>query len=69
MGLVVHVMWDLPGPGLEPMFPVLAGGFLTTVPPGMSSMDILTIFILLNQEHRKAFHLFVFSSVSSINVL
>ena len=29
-------MWDLPGPGLEPMSPVLAGGFLTTVPPGKS---------------------------------
>ena len=27
-------MWDLPGPGLEPMCPVLAGGFLTTAPPG-----------------------------------
>ena len=27
-------MWDLPGPGLEPMSPALAGGFLTTVPPG-----------------------------------
>ena len=27
-------MWDLPGPGLELMFPTLAGGFLTTVPPG-----------------------------------
>ena len=30
-------MWDLPGPGLEPMSPALAGGFLTTVPPGKSS--------------------------------
>ena len=29
-------MWDLPGPGLEPMFPALAGGFLTTAPPGKS---------------------------------
>ena len=29
-------MWDLPGPGLEPMSPALAGGFLTTVPPGKS---------------------------------
>ena len=28
--------WDLPGPGLEPMSPALAGGFLTTVPPGKS---------------------------------
>ena len=27
-------MWDLPGPGLEPASPALAGGFLTTVPPG-----------------------------------
>ena len=29
-------MWDLPGPGLEPMFPALAGRFLTTAPPGKS---------------------------------
>ena len=29
-------MWDLPGPGLEPASPALAGGFLTTVPPGKS---------------------------------
>ena len=27
-------MWDLPGPGLDPMSPALASGFLTTVPPG-----------------------------------
>ena len=27
-------MWDLPGPGLEPESPALAGGFLTTAPPG-----------------------------------
>ena len=30
-------MWDLPGPGLEPMFPALAGRFSTTVPPGKPS--------------------------------
>ena len=29
-------MWDLTGPGLEPVFPALAGGFLTMVPPGKS---------------------------------
>ena len=29
-------MWDLPGPGLEPVSPELAGGFLTTVSPGKS---------------------------------
>ena len=27
-------MWYLPGPGLEPVSPALAGIFLTTVPPG-----------------------------------
>ena len=27
-------MWDLPGPGLEPVSPALAGRFLTTAPPG-----------------------------------
>ena len=27
-------VWDLPGPGLEPVSPALAGGFLTTAPPG-----------------------------------
>ena len=27
-------MWDLPGPGLQPVSPALAGGFLTTAPPG-----------------------------------
>ena len=27
-------MWDLHGPGLEAVFPALAGGLLTTAPPG-----------------------------------
>ena len=27
-------MWDLPKSGVEPMSPVLAGGFFTTEPPG-----------------------------------
>ena len=27
-------MWDLPRPGLAPVSPALAGGFLTTAPPG-----------------------------------
>ena len=30
---LLHGMWDLPGPGLEPVSPALAGGFLTTAPP------------------------------------
>ena len=27
-------MWDLPGPGIEPVSPALAGGFFTTESPG-----------------------------------
>ena len=33
---LLHGICDLPGPGLEPVSPALAGGFLTTVPPGKS---------------------------------
>ena len=33
---LLHSMWDLPGLGLKPMSPALAGGFLTTAPPGKS---------------------------------
>ena len=33
-------MWDLPGPGLEPESPALAGRFLTTEPP-VKSLPIL----------------------------
>ena len=39
-------MWDLPGPGFEPVSPALAGGFLTTAPPGKP--DIITF----NNQHR-----------------
>ena len=38
-------MWDLPGPGLKPMSPALAGGFLTTAPPGKSDFWIFLILI------------------------
>ena len=33
-------MWDLPAPGIDPMSPTLAGGFLATVPPGKSNKFI-----------------------------
>ena len=38
-----HSMWDLPGPGIEPMFSVLVGGLLTSGPPGKSSSRLLKI--------------------------
>ena len=33
---------NVPRPGVEPMSPALAGGFLSTVPPGKSTMVFLT---------------------------
>ena len=33
-------MWDLPGPGIEPMSPAFAGRFLTTEPP----REVLDVF-------------------------
>ena len=39
-------MWDLPGPGLEPVSPALAGGFSTTAPPG----ETITVF---KNSHKK----------------
>ena len=41
-------MWDLPGPGLEPGSPALAGGFLTTAPPGKPLMVRLIVEKLSN---------------------
>ena len=31
---LLHGMWNLPGPGIKPMTPALAGRFLSTAPPG-----------------------------------
>ena len=38
-------MWDLSGPGLELVSPALAGGFLTTVPPGKAKFLVFIPFI------------------------
>ena len=35
-----HGMWNLPGPGIKPVFPALAGRFLTTGPPEKSSLSL-----------------------------
>ena len=39
-------MWDPPGPGIEPVSPALAGGFLTTVPPGKSLKGFFKVAVL-----------------------
>ena len=37
--LLLHGVWDLPGPGLKPVSPALAAGFLTTAPPRKPPAD------------------------------
>ena len=40
---LLHVMWDLPWPGVEPVSPALAGRCLTTGPLGKSCFYLLAI--------------------------
>ena len=55
--------WDLPGPGLEPMSPALAGGPSTTAPPGKSPA---AVFIEVFSSLFSAFPASSLSSSSSI---
>ena len=50
---LLHGMWDLPGPGIEPVSPALAGGFLTTAPPGKSGGSFLTSSLLFLEPFRE----------------
>ena len=38
---LLHGMWDLPRPGLEPVSPALAGRFSTTASPGKPNQQLL----------------------------
>jgi hypothetical protein len=40
---LLHVMWNLPRPGTEPVFPPLAGRFLPTEPPEKSPVIISSL--------------------------
>ena len=44
-------MWDPPGPGIEPVFHALQGGFLTTGPP-MKPLFIFNRIMLLSRFSR-----------------
>ena len=46
---LLHSMWDLPRPGLEPVSPALAGGFSTTAPPGKPPIYFLKICFWTNK--------------------
>ena len=44
---LLHGMWDLPRPGLEPVSPALAGRFSTTAPPGKPQTLFCSFFLPL----------------------
>ena len=57
---LLHGVWDLPRPGLEPVSPALAGRFSTTAPPGKPLED----FKLQFQFHYLWIDLFICSNSS-----
>ena len=44
---LLHGMWDLPRPGLEPASPALAGRLSTTAPPGKPCMCLFELWFSL----------------------
>ena len=45
-------MWDLPGSGIQPVCPALAGEFLSTAPPGKSSfLHFFFVTLLIAQNY------------------
>ena len=56
---LLHGMWDLPRPGLEPVSPALAGRFSTTAPPG-KPLAFLVLGNYLNRISNILFSNFVF---------
>ena len=49
-------MWDLPGPGIEPVFSALADGYFTTELPGKPPFT----FIFMFQSAFFLFSIFIF---------
>ena len=47
---LLRSMWDLPRQGLKPVSPELAGGFLTTAPPGKSLIVVLMCISLMAND-------------------
>ena len=52
---LLHGMWDLPRPGLEPVSPALAGRFSTTAPPGKPEIHLFWSM----QLHPIQFHCYI----------
>ena len=63
-------MWDPPRPGLKPVSPALAGGFLTTAPPGKPHYIVSNYFISLQSVPSTTFPLLLlwFSASPSLTL-
>ena len=49
---LLHGMWALPRPGLEPVSPALAGRFSTTAPPGKPYRVLsINIYVMNKNDH------------------
>ena len=51
--LLLRSLWNLPGLGVKPVSPALAGRFLTAGPPGKSSPSILPSFLFFLPPFKK----------------
>ena len=43
---LLHGMWNSPGPGIKPVSLALAGGFLSTVPLGRSTLPFKPLYLI-----------------------
>ena len=51
VGLLPLSVWNLPGSGINPVSPALAGGFLSTGPPGMNRcLPFLKHYVLIDGD-------------------
>ena len=59
---LLRSMGDLPRPGLKPVLPALADGFLTTAPPGKPSPHILSGGTFVCFAVAKSFKIYIFKN-------
>ena len=60
-GLLLHGMWNLPGPGMETVSTALASEFFSTLSPGTSQRAILTYLFYKSHSSGFPYGVFFFS--------
>ena len=56
-------MWDLPGPGLKPVSPALAGRFLTTAPPGKPVWNFFACQVVVSFPQHQGSYSYIFGQI------